>query len=101
MPASDLRVRVTESSGDVSAPIAAVSTEASIAERLAHELGQRGRDLRDIEAGLIRTKRQTITGQRGHDHAERVGRIGAEARGIGEHGNDALELDERAGPAVQ
>src|SRR5262249_52639783 len=82
-------------------PIAALRREAPVAEDVGHQRREHVGDLDDAEAWLVRPERERVAGQRGRHDGERIGRIAAEPRGVGEHRDDALELHDRPGPSVR
>ena len=95
-----VRVRVAHARGGDAAPIAALHSEALVAERIGHELGETIRHLLDAEPLLPRPEREAIAGQRRRHDRESVRRIAAEARRIGEAGNEVQELEHGPRPAV-
>ena len=89
-----------ETRGDEAAPVSALRGEAPIAEDIGHEGGEGVGDLRDAEARLAGREGEAVAGERGRHHGERIARVAAEARGIGEHGDDLVKLPDRPRPAV-
>ena len=94
-------VHGAEPRGDERAPVAALRGEARIAEHAGHQLGEAVGDRLRREARLPRLEREAVAGQRRSDDGEGVGRVAAEARRIGEAGDDLEELEHRARPAVR
>ncbi len=95
-----LRISKRQSGGDEAAPVAALRAPALVAQHVGHQRGERVGHLDDPEARLARGVGETVAGQRRRDHRERIGGVAAEARGIGEHGDDLVELPHRARPPV-
>src|SRR3984957_12645675 len=95
-----IRMRVAHPRGGDGAPIAALNSKALVAERVAHELGERIRHFLHAETLLPGVERKAIARQRRRDDREGVARITAETRGISEPWNEVHELKHRAGPAV-
>ena len=53
-----------------------------------------------VEARLVSRAREAVAGHRGHHDVERVGRVDAVGRRVGERTEHVEILDKRAGPAV-
>ena len=83
------------------APVTALRGEARVAEHVGHERGEEVGHLRHAEARLVRLERERVARQRRRDDGERVSRIAAEARRIGQHRDQPPEFDDRARPAVR
>ena len=93
-------MRVAHARGGDAAPIAALDREALVAERVGHELRETIRQLLDAKPLLPRAERESIARQRRRDDRESVCRIAAEARRIGEAGNEIQELEHGSRPAM-
>ena len=82
-------------------PVPALRRELTIAEHVSHQLGQKLADLLDAEPFLPRSKGQGVPCQRRRHDREGIFGIPAKTRGVREHGQDLMELDDRTRPAVQ
>jgi len=83
-----------------SSPIASLRTEAGIAELVDHQARPEIRNLRRVHAALTRAVRESIAGQRGDDHVERVCRVTAVSCRIREGPDHLVHFVEAARPAV-
>jgi len=92
-------VREAEACGDAGAPVAPLRPKPPVAEA-AHQFGPEVGDAKRMHPSLGRAVGEAIARQRGHDDIERVARVAAVARRVGEQRQDLEHLDERAGPAV-
>ena len=75
--------------------------EARVAEHVGHERGEGVGDLGRRRSAAGPAEREAVAGQRRRDHRERVGRVAAEARRVGQQREDLVELPDRARPAVR
>ena len=82
------------------APVAALRAEAPVAQHVRHQRREAIGDRLDAEAWLAGAEGQAVAGQGGRHHGEGIGRVAAEAGGVGEPRNDIEELEDRAGPAM-
>src|SRR2546425_986579 len=96
-----LGVLEAEPRGDEGAPVAALGGEAAIAQDVGHQSREDVGDLLHAEAQLIRAEGESVARQRRRDDGERVRRVAAEARRVGQHRDQPLELHDRARPTVR
>src|SRR5581483_8308034 len=82
------------------APVAALRAEAGVAEA-GHQLGPEGGDPLRVHAERGRAVGEPGAPHRRADDVERVGRVAAVRRRIGERADHLHELGDRAGPAVR
>ena len=83
------------------APVAALRAVAVVAE-LGHQLSfERAATRRMSQPVLVRRAREPVAGHRRAHDVERVGRVAAVRRRVGERADDVEELDDRARPAVR
>jgi hypothetical protein len=99
-PDHALGMGMAEARRDERAPVAALRGKALVPED-GHQVGQALDDRLQREARLTRRERQAIAGQRGRHDRERIGRITAEARRIGQARDQLEEFEHRARPAVR
>ena len=85
--------------GDRASPIAAVRREATDPQLLRHQPVPQIANAEDHPV-LVGRIRESITRQTRHDHLERVGRVGAVARGVGEHRDQLRESQKGIREAV-
>ncbi len=81
-------------------PIATLGGEPVVAQRR-HQRGKAVGHLGDAEAALSGLEGQAVAGQGRGDDGERVGRIAAEPRRVGQARDDVEELEHRPRPAMQ
>ena len=74
-----------QSRGDKRAPVATLSAEAPVSEHVRHQRHEHLGDFLDAEALLSGFERERIPRQRRRDDRERISRVPAEARRVGEH----------------
>ena len=94
------RVLVGDLRGDDRAPVAALRPVTLVAELL-HQLAPEQRRALLSEAARRRNLREAVARQRGRDDRERVGRVAAVRRRVGQQRQDLADLVERARPAVR
>jgi hypothetical protein len=76
-------------------------SEALVAQHIGHEAREDIGNPFYTEALLSRSEGKAVAWQRGRYDSESIGRISAEARRVGEQGDDLVELEHRARPAVR
>ena len=94
-----LRMTVRQPGGDEGAPVAALGRELLDAEDFRHEARPEIRDLLRVHR-LGRRARPGVARQRRADHRETVLGIAAEALGMGQRLDDAVEFEDGARPAM-
>ena len=81
-------------------PVPALRRELTMTEHVSHPLGQKLADLLDAEPFLPRSKGQGVPCQR-RRHDREIVADARKTRGVREHGQDLMELDDRTRPAVR